>query len=396
MTPKALALPFSNRYDRPGTRGAGDIQIRPVTPVLVTTVARNLGRARAQEAIRVSFSRPTLGSCSGPEHRPHRVIHGRHHVRGREPASERPCRAGCAQAEAVPDAHPDARPDRRRQPRRRRPTPKPDRLLRRSRPKSAGRQRCLVPSAVTRATCSRSTCSSERRQPAPDPRRGRLRQPAVARTATAMTRACPRATHHRGGDTQRGRLHDQRRLIELGALCATLANFDSGETANVQFIVNAAELAWRDRTRGRRSRSPRRSRPGRQPQHGLRGAPRSWSARRTPTRMRPTRPLGRCSLSTAGQYAGQEGLDDHDCQGSRRRGRRDQHLRGRLRRLMQRRPDRDRRTSATGRLQTPYLRMDAQWSSVSIDGDQQARLDQPRTAPSSRYLGVMQCTTPDT
>ena len=90
-----------------GSRG---LQIRPVTPVLATTVARNLGRARAQEAIRVSFSHPTLGSCSGPEHRPYRIIHGQHYARGAEPASGRPCRAGCAQAEAVSDTDADTYP----------------------------------------------------------------------------------------------------------------------------------------------------------------------------------------------------------------------------------------------------------------------------------------------
>ena len=115
LTPKALALPFSNRYDRPGTRGAGDKQIRPVTPVLVTTVARNLGRARAQEAIRVSFSRPTLSCCSGPEHRPHRRLHGRHHVgvtSNRAPAAPQPLPRS-------PSRH------QRRRPRRPTPTPTP-------------------------------------------------------------------------------------------------------------------------------------------------------------------------------------------------------------------------------------------------------------------------------
>ena len=45
--------------------GAGDYRSGP-TPVLVTTVARNLGRARAQEAIRVSFSRSTLEQPQRP------------------------------------------------------------------------------------------------------------------------------------------------------------------------------------------------------------------------------------------------------------------------------------------------------------------------------------------
>ena len=109
--------------------GGRGLQIRPVTPVLVTTVARNLGRARAQEAIRVSFSRPTLGCCSGPEHRPYRGLHGRHHVprpraskRATAPRRLRPSRSRPRRPPRRPS--PDADPDADAQLR------QPDRLLR--------------------------------------------------------------------------------------------------------------------------------------------------------------------------------------------------------------------------------------------------------------------------
>ena len=187
----------------------------------------------------------------------------------------------------------------------------------------------LSPSIVTAGnTFAFDSVRSERRQPAADPLRGPLRQPGRSR-ANRIDHAEPaRGHHHRVGDAQWG--CPARSPPRASARCATWAS--SMRARRRPCSSSSTPRAWLvdDRHLGVLQGRRERARSGRQPQRLLRGRQPRVGATNSNSNATYKIEGDDFSLSTAGNTLVKKDTMTTTVDGYGRRGRRDQHLRGRL------------------------------------------------------------------